>query len=375
MTRPLSDTKGHVFAPGCAWGKVMLFGEYAVLEGSPALLVSTPHQATARYFYLDDITTLASINEAQSLIDKAQGLHLNPYYLIDACHLGTSLLCVCPRTQQLKTLGQNFPLIREALKQWGAPSGIYRIDTSRFGTLIDGQWVKMGIGSSGAATAALVELFNNMCTEDDCTSRSLSSRRERFDFTCKVHTQVQGGLGSGADVATSIYGGLVKYEYQSPSTRQACTIKQRLPHTWGVWQGGSTSTVSALKQLKLWRVNHEQQYDRVMKQLRTAANHAMALLQSSTLTPQKWCHAVAFGAEATREMSLQTGIQVWTPRHEKWRKLLAPYGGEIKPTGAGGDDLTLLTASSPEAEKRCLEALKREADQDGVPLIAFPLGQ
>jgi hypothetical protein len=55
--------------------------------------------------------------------------------------------------------------------------------------------------------------------------------------------------------------------------------------------------------------------------------------------------------------------------------IVKPLGGEIKPTGAGGDDLTLFSAISDLAADRCLKALEQDAHQRGEHIISFRLGQ
>jgi mevalonate kinase len=163
---------------GLAWGKVMLFGEYAVLEGAPALLTSTPHRAKATFLDFEDQRSKDTMTRAKSLFDVAAENRLKPSYLVDGGRWGIGLLCYHKVTQELVTLGAQFDLIYEALNHWSPPCGLYQIDTALFGTTIDGVWSKMGIGSSGASTAALVDLFSHMTPSQELEKPPLKTKRD-----------------------------------------------------------------------------------------------------------------------------------------------------------------------------------------------------
>ena len=82
----------------------------------------------------------------------------------------------------------------------------FRLDTSSY---IDAQsGKKLGLGSSAAIIVALVAAIKNC---DDPEKIKL--------LTHKAHKQLQGGLGSGADVATSLFGGLIKYQQENYTTK------------------------------------------------------------------------------------------------------------------------------------------------------------
>ena len=81
------------------------------------------------------------------------------------------------------------------------------------------------------------------------------------------------------------------------------------------------------------------------------------------------------GADVIRSFGEEVGLNIWTPIHERWRLITNPLGGVIKPTGAGGDDLTLLASESAEAEKNCLRALHEDTLREGIALQVFRLGR
>lgn len=133
-----------VFAPG----KLVLTGAYAVLEGSPAIVVATDRGAVA----------------------DARGV---------AAHVT--------------------PEVRAALGDRPAP----RVDAS---AMFDGER-KLGLGASAAILVASLGL---RLAEGGADLGAEASRAELFASARAAHAAAQGG-GSGVDVAASVYGGTLRY--------------------------------------------------------------------------------------------------------------------------------------------------------------------
>ena len=328
---------------GYATGKVILFGEYAVLEGAPCLVTPSPHLASARFTPLE-------------------GARRDPLYIIDAGPLGVSVSA--PRAEgelavvsALASPLPNFPFANEVLRRLNAPSGLYQIDTSSFGVTRAGVWEKMGVGSSGAATVALIDLLSS------------GEAGARFELACEVHHQVQGSLGSGADIAASAYRSLLKYRCQP--TRSAERVTASLPPTLGVWGGGSCSTTASVREVKRWALRDPVAHRGSINALSAACQRAIEAL-SSPQPRAAWTDAIRAGATAARQLGERSGVAIWTPRHTRWSTLIEPLGGALKPSGAGGDDLSLLTAPSDEALEACVARLSRES-QDAERLHFFEL--
>jgi phosphomevalonate kinase len=358
---------------GMAWGKVMLFGEYAVLDGGPAILAATPQIAEASYKPFEQSHKLnLNYPEFKELLSQARQCKVTPLYLLQSYHWGMAVLGTTPNGD-LIGVGASFPFVEEALKQVGAPAGFYSIDTTGFGLERAGKWQKMGIGSSGASTAALCDLFRLLPCE---AQLDLGTSKQRFIFARNLHRKVQGGLGSGADVASSTFGGIICFKAHpngldhDPEIR---AISDSLPRSWGLWRGGSQSTVKSLNKVKLWQETHPHDYKVHMDQISAVAQRALRCITAHQTDQQLWCHIVHEGAQTMRSLSNALGLSLWTERHEYWSTLLGRYGGVIKPTGAGGDDLTLFAAESIESEQACLAILKEDSERRGELLHHFLL--
>ena len=137
-------------------GKVVLSGEYAVLDGAPAVAMAVDRRAVAS---VSDNAT----NECRVVTEGFESSGDARYRIVEA---------VCGA----RPAGRDFTL-----------------DTAAF--IVDGR--KLGIGSSAALTVALVA--------------ALQQGRDIFQDALQAHRRFQRGAGSGVDVAAAVTGGLIEY--------------------------------------------------------------------------------------------------------------------------------------------------------------------
>jgi phosphomevalonate kinase len=95
---------------------------------------------------------------------------------------------------------------------------------------------KLGLGSSAALTAALITaLFEVTNTAGDPVMEAIAA-----------HRRLQGGRGSGVDVATSFNGGVIEYRMQEPGACNALSWPEGLEYAV-LWSGKPSSTAEKLK--------------------------------------------------------------------------------------------------------------------------------
>ena len=74
-----------------------------------------------------------------------------------------------------------------------------------------GQRIKLGLGSSAAVTVALMGALLQLV-------QGGAAGRDKLEALCReAHRHLQGGIGSGIDVATAVAGGLISVDFTPDS--------------------------------------------------------------------------------------------------------------------------------------------------------------
>jgi len=159
----MSDALLHttVSAPG----KASLIGEYAVLEGSPALVTAIEVRATAH-------APTASHDEPLTAVVRCAKERVRLY---------------------LQARGIDVLEAPVVVETGGFTMGAR----------------KLGLGSSAAVTAAVVGFYLAGAGLDP---QDPAMRRQALDLAMAAHAEAQGGGGSGADVAAAVLGGTLRFQ-------------------------------------------------------------------------------------------------------------------------------------------------------------------
>ena len=103
---------------------------------------------------------------------------------------------------------------------------------------------KVGLGGSAASVVAILGAFAAAAGRDLAES---ATRRRLFDLAHAVHREHQGGRGSGADVAASVYGGWLDYAIDGDRPRaQPAAIPAGLALA-AAWSGCGSDTASGIE--------------------------------------------------------------------------------------------------------------------------------
>lgn len=304
-TRP---AKLVVSAPG----KLMLSGEYAVLEGAEAVVAA---------------------------VDRRVRVWLAP-----AAARSTSL---SPEVAAAR---------REAERRWGVVSGELHVDVSatRHGTQ------KLGVGSSAAsaaATAAMVRVANGG------ELHSQKAQQEVMDVALAAHQSVA-PRGSGADVAAATFGGYLRFRR---SARGVSFDPLAWPGTLQlkvVWTGTPARTSDMLDRVDEFRRRCPGDYAAALGDLRAAADGFAAALHCGV--PSKTIQAIHEQYLAMKVLGTLCGSPIVNDSLKRVADLAQRAGGAAKPSGAGGGDvaLALFDASSKavEFERLCAASSLRVLD-------------
>ncbi|TFG82305.1 MAG: hypothetical protein E4H19_13310 [Chromatiales bacterium] len=322
-------------------GKLVLAGEYAVLEGAPGLAVAVDVRAQAR------VTSLPGRGNQLAIPDT--GEHFRFHWVSDSrprweknspgafglplevCAEILSARGLLPRASELSAC--EIELLTAAFFQAGKA----------------GQRMKLGLGSSAAVVVALTGALLRFA------GGPALSRQDLIDICCEAHRRLQGGNGSGIDVATSITGGTVAIKISRHPATDA-RIVQALPVAWprqlrlvAVWSGESASTPAMLGRLRAFRERNAENYSGHMERLGATAGQAVAAWKAENVGAL--LSAVASYEIGLRRLDDSAGIGIFSAVHERLRAIAQEHAAVYKPSGAGGGDFGIALTDSRDVEQ------------------------
>lgn len=345
-------------------GKLVLLGEYAVLEGAPALSVAVDRRATVRVQPRCDGACRVT---APDVIDAAAPFVIGPDGRPDWRAAGAA--------------AERLTLVDEVLRGL-ADTGLgvaagrgfdLALDTSAFFDGIGRARQKLGLGSSAALTVALASALTAFAGH----GRSGTDPRDDLNRLLDLHRRFQGGQGSGVDVATSLVGGLIAYRLHGTGG-----LPEAIPLRWPdglyrafIWSGHSASTPKFLATLRDWRRGspiREAEYGTRMAALTATAEAAVSAIVDGDAGGLLYC-ADAYGREL-RALGQASGVDIWSAAHEAIALQAMRHAGvTYKPCGAGGGDVGVLFATEPDRLAAAVAQLA-EAGFASVPLSVDATG-
>ncbi|MEI6891472.1 MAG: hypothetical protein V5783_04785 [Pontiella sp.] len=266
-------------------GSLMLLGEHAVLRGKQALVAAINRRIHVEIFpMLEEVVR----------IDSSLGEYRAPLSdLVDH---------------------PSFRFVLQAIRHHRdhLPSGFHLKIESEFSADI-------GFGSSAAVTvavhAALLHWMNGTPPESETL----------FDEALKTVHAVQ-GRGSGADLAASVYGGIVGYTTE-PAFQP---LEISVPLT-AVFCGYKTPTPEVILHVEQLSAENPQQYERIYKEMDADAQRAIVALRGQDFS--------GFGKLLNRNQELMDQMGVNTPELQSIVAALqaAPniFGAKISGSGLG----------------------------------------
>jgi phosphomevalonate kinase len=277
-------------------GKVVLWGEYAVLSGAPALVM-----AVNRFARCEVQAGGADWRIATRGFESAPSTCSHDRLLDDLPPGPTD----------------NWAALWHALRRLDRhrlPQGA-RITLDTSGFQHDGR--KLGLGSSAAlmvaAYAALARLLGQ--TPD-------------LEGALDVHRAFQGGSGSGLDVAAAWHGGLVRFQRQDDGVTASPALLSPSLEVRFVWSGQPARTSDHLARLDQWL----RESDRAPLRRLGACSEAL-FAASDPLA------ALPGYVDALRALDDAAGLGIYTTPHRRLARLAIEAGVVYKPCGAGGGDL------------------------------------
>ncbi|MDP6376037.1 MAG: hypothetical protein QF921_13985 [Pseudomonadales bacterium] len=299
-------------------GKVVLWGEYAVLAGAPALVMAVNRLATCTLVHREDVWRFetegfASVSTTRTLSELLADQAQPEAAAVASCILRT-----------------------RADLSW--PDAVdVRISTTEFHT--GGH--KLGLGSSSATTVAV-----------QAACAALLGRPPDYAHARAAHALLQGGRGSGMDVAAAHFGGLVRFH--SGEARQASLD---LPPHLFIWTGEAASTIDHLSRFASYRASGN------TAALEALGEAAAALFDNPSLK------ALSEYAAGLQRLDADSHLGIYSKAHFRLASLASDHHLVYKPCGAGGGDLGVAFAYRPDA----LAAFANQVNRAGFTVMQLEL--
>lgn len=281
-----SITARVVSAPG----KLMLAGEYAVLEGAEAIVTAVGRRAYAR---------LAAGPQPH----------------------------IAPEAQAARAAAE---------RRLGSVPGAITLDAGELE--VDGR--KLGLGSSAAkaaaAAGAVFAAHGHDLTAADTREQVLASALEGHRAVAPH--------GSGADVAAAVLGGFIRFRKLGDGVETHALRWPEALELVVVWHGTPARTSDMIKLLRALAGREPELYRTRMRALAEQSDQLISAVMAGEVETVVDCFHT-YGS-AMGELGQAAGMSVVTDTCEQIRQLAREQGGAAKPSGAGGGDVTIAVFSS-----------------------------
>jgi mevalonate kinase len=309
-------------------GKLVIFGDYAVLEGAPAAATAVGVLARAHVDVIDGPRSVfidaAGGNAYDFAIQPGEGLTWIGDSPGDRGRIPQAVMDTC---YELMHLRGPVPTMRISL------------DTDAFFAGLGDRAEKLGLGSSAAVLVALAGALLD--------ALEIPAQTDSLLKVCQAaHRRFQGGKGSGIDVATALLGGVVGVK-RNP--QDAFVVAEPLPWPEGlvllpVWSGNSASTPELIARFDAYRDENPDAFRHHLRNLGRYAEQANRAWRASAVA--ETLSAIAGYDNALRALDYDAGIGVNTDDHERIRGLAEGHGAIYKTSGAGGGDFGIVLTDS-----------------------------
>ena len=214
-------------------------------------------------------------------------------------------------------------------------------------TSIYEQGQKLGLGSSAASCAAIAALALGGGSSPDRV----------FEVAGRAHRAFQGGRGSHADVATSVFGGLLAYRLKEPvapfprlaagalAGQRDVAFAEIVELTWpetararAFWLGKPAYSPELIGRVEPAVASGESAALTALEQIAVSSEMALAALTGGADITE----AVTAGHEAMVALGTATGAPIVTPEALDVFESARRAGISGKMSGAGGGDFVLL---------------------------------
>ncbi len=279
-------------------GKVVLIGEYAVLENAPALVTAVSRRVSV---------TEASVTSASPEVDAAIKLASHAFNTsIEGARIDASSLSIADQ--------------------------------------------KLGLGSSSAAAVATVAL---LAAKAGLALDEHANRERIFELARQAHQSVAPS-GSGIDVCASTFGGLLSFE--QPAKKSYLSWPKHV-FVVVVSTGKQARTSTFVDAVRAFKEAAPERHKTLFDLMRAASERGIASFKKHDSETLLKC--IAQYHELMRQLGNEAGVEIITPELDAIHQLAVTHSGQAKASGAGGGDIAVAFFSRPDHAEHFRDSCKK----------------
>lgn len=300
----MSETTVHASAPG----KVVLCGEYAVLDGAPAVCMAINRRVR--------VSITASKREFHTVIAPGHVDEITAFRVTNG------------KPEWPDHQGE-FELLEHIWRESGFEPGTgiaLKLDSAGFSDPVHG--CKLGIGSSAALAVALSAAIHEWQPRD----------RDPLDAAYRGHLAFQNGRGSGVDIASAHAGGLIEY-----------SMKGRVASDLEMPDGLECRFVSSGSQASTGKkLEHYSRHGELPSRAALAYSAKRMAEVWRAGEPGEILREYRGYVHILQEFSVDHDLGVFDAGHAELADAAEAEGLVYKPCGAGGGDIGMIIATKAE---------------------------
>lgn len=317
-------------------GKLVLLGEYAVLEGAPALVLAVNRRVR--------VQLSPATGDAWEIVSPTLRLH-GQLHLRDG-----AARWIDDAPAELAWVATLFAQVPQAAH---TPPCRIELDSAPFYFEHAGRHEKLGLGSSAALVVALLGALRAHAKLAPPTLAKAMA----------VHRAIQGSRGSGIDVAAAFTGGLSHFQLHTGTAQvQPAALPAGL-HWCCVYSGRPTSTRAMLATVAAWRARAPDAFGQRMHELATISSRGIDAMAANNAA--KFLSCLHDYANALARFGEAAGADIASREQRAIGALAADCGCVYKSCGAGGGDVGVTFA----VEDTRLRDFATRVARAGFPVI------
>jgi phosphomevalonate kinase len=228
---------------------------------------------------------------------------------------------------------------------------------------------KIGFGFSAASTAAVLAALLAF-------HKKKLKKEELFKLSALSHYLAQGKIGSGFDIAASVFGGIFVYRRFDPVWLKSQLEKERdirkiIEKTWPNfyfkklnlpknlelligWTGKSALTPQLIKRLHKWKEENQSEYKKLMSNIGKLVEKLIRVWEVEK--KEKILDLIKKNEIYLRELGEKSKLNIETKKLRELAEIAAQFGGAGKLSGAGAGDCGIAITF----DKKTADRIKKE---------------